>query len=70
LQPYSIYYQLQYKIFNIQSRLAFGKGKLAPSNAALVAKMRCILEELSIDIATADEARTMLETKGGANVKF
>jgi hypothetical protein len=32
--------------------------------------MRHILEELSIDIASADEARAMLETKGGSNVKF
>jgi uncharacterized protein (DUF849 family) len=43
---------------------------LAPSNAALVAQIRHILEELSIDIATSDEARVMLDTKGGANVKF
>ncbi|MBC8038681.1 MAG: 3-keto-5-aminohexanoate cleavage protein [Rhizobiales bacterium] len=54
----------------LEDNLFIGKGKLAPSNAALVAKMRHILEELSIDIATADEARAMLETKGHANVKF
>ena len=54
----------------LEDNLFLGKGQLAPSNAALVAKIRHILEELSIDIATADEARGMLETKGGSNVKF
>ncbi len=54
----------------LEDNLYIGKGKLAPSNAALVAKMRRILDELSIDVATADEARAMLETKGGANVGF
>ena len=54
----------------LEDNLYLGKGQLAPSNAALVAKIRHILEELSIDIASADEARAMLETKGGAAVKF
>ena len=54
----------------LEDNLFLGKGQLAPSNAALVAKIRHILEELSIDIASADEARVMLGTKGGANVKF
>ena len=54
----------------LEDNLFLGKGQLAPSNAALVAKIRHILEELSIDIASADEARAMLDTKGGANVKF
>ena len=54
----------------LEDNLYLSKGQLAPSNAALVAKMRHILEELSIDIASADEARAMLETKGGSNVKF
>ena len=54
----------------LEDNLYLGKGQLAPSNAALVAKMRHILEELSIDIASADEARAMLGTKGGASVKF
>ena len=54
----------------LEDNLFLGKGQLAPSNAALVAKIRHILEELSIDIATADEARAMLDTKGGDNVKF
>ena len=54
----------------LEDNLYLGKGQLAPSNAALVSKMRHILEELSIDIVSADEAREMLGTKGAANVKF
>ncbi len=54
----------------LEDNLFLGKGQLAPSNAALVSKMRHILEELSIDIATADEARIMLELKGPGGVRF
>lgn len=54
----------------LEDNLFLGKGQLAPSNAALVSKIRHILEELSIDIASAGEARAMLETKGGSNVTF
>ena len=54
----------------LEDNLYLSKGKLAPSNAALVAKMRHILEELSIDVASADEARAMLDLKGQAGVKF
>jgi uncharacterized protein (DUF849 family) len=54
----------------LEDNLFIGKGKLATSNAELVGKMRRILEELSIDIATPDEARQMLDLKGAANVGF
>jgi uncharacterized protein (DUF849 family) len=54
----------------LEDNLFLGKGELAPSNAALVSRMRRILEELSIDVASADEARAMLELKGSAHVKF
>jgi uncharacterized protein (DUF849 family) len=54
----------------LEDNLFLGKGRLAASNAELVAKIRRILEELSIEIASADEARAMLGTKGAANVKF
>ena len=47
-----------------------GKGRLATSNAEQVAKIRRILEELSLEIATPEEARQMLETKGKDNVAF
>jgi len=54
----------------LEDNLFIGKGELAKSNAELVVKMRHILEELSIDIASADEARAMLELKGASQVKF
>ena len=47
-----------------------GRGKLANSNAEQVAKIRRILEELSLEVATPDEARAMLQTKGRDNVGF
>ena len=40
------------------------KGKLARTNAEQVSKIRRILEELSLEVATADEARVMLALKG------
>ena len=46
------------------------RGALAKSNAEQVAKIRRILEELSLEIATPKEAREMLELKGGDRVKF
>ena len=39
-------------------------------NADLVAKVRRILNELSLDVATPDEARAILGLKGRANVGF
>lgn len=54
----------------LEDNLFLSKGELAPSNAALVTKIRRILSELSLDIATPDEARDMLGTKGAANVAF
>lgn len=51
----------------LEDNLYLGKGKLAPDNAAAVAKIRRILDELSIRPATPDEARQMLDTKGAAN---
>ncbi len=46
------------------------KGELAKSNAEQVAKIRTILSELSLEIATPDEARRMLALKGSHNVAF
>jgi uncharacterized protein (DUF849 family) len=54
----------------LEDSLYAGKGKLAISNAEQVAKIRRILEELSLQIATPAEARAMLHTKGGNNVNF
>ena len=54
----------------LEDSLYIGKGKLAESNAAQVAKIRTILESLSLDIANPKEARDMLALKGGDMVKF
>jgi uncharacterized protein (DUF849 family) len=54
----------------LEDSLYAGRGKLAASNAEQVAKIRRILEELSLEIATPDEARAMIQTKGGDNVAF
>lgn len=54
----------------LEDSLYAGRGKLATSNAEQVAKIRRILEELGLEIATPDEARAMLQTKGGDNVAF
>ena len=54
----------------IEDNLFLGRGKLAKSNAEQVVKIRRILDELGIDIATPAEARAILGTKGGENVAF
>ncbi|MGD8476034.1 MAG: 3-keto-5-aminohexanoate cleavage protein, partial [Burkholderiales bacterium] len=54
----------------LEDSLWGGKGKLAQSNAEQVSKIRRILEELSLEIATPDEARTMLKLKGRDKVNF
>jgi uncharacterized protein (DUF849 family) len=54
----------------IEDNLFLGRGKLAKSNAEQVVKIRRILDELGIDIATPAEARAMLGTKGADNVAF
>ena len=54
----------------LEDNLFLGKGKLAPSNAALVEKIRSILEELSLEVATPEEARSMLALKGSGGTKL
>src|SRR5215470_12782485 len=54
----------------LEDSLYIGKGELAKSNADQVRKIRGILESLSLDIATPQEARQMLALKGGDRVKF
>jgi len=54
----------------LEDSLWLGKGQLARSNAEQVAKIRRILEELGLEVATPDEARRMLKLKGRANVAF
>ena len=45
-------------------------GRLARSNAEQVARIRRILGELSLDVATPDEARAMLDLNGRGSVGF
>jgi len=54
----------------LEDSLWLGRGTLAKSNAEQVSKVRRILEEMGLQIATPDEARTMLKLKGGNNVAF
>ena len=54
----------------LEDSLYIGKGKLATSNAEQVSKIRGILEQLGLEIATPAEARQMLDLKGGDAVAF
>ena len=54
----------------LEDNLFLGRGQLATSNAEQVAKIRRILTELGMEIATPDEARRILQLKGRANVAF
>ncbi len=54
----------------LEDSLWLGKGQLAPDNAAQVAKIRRIIEELGLEVATPSEARAMLALKGGDRVGF
>jgi uncharacterized protein (DUF849 family) len=54
----------------LEDSLYAGRGRLATSNAEQVAKIRRILEELSLQIATASDAREMMGTKGADQVGF
>ena len=54
----------------LEDSLHIGRGKLASSNAEQVAKIRRILEELGLGVASPEEAREVLQLKGGDMVKF
>lgn len=54
----------------LEDSLYAGKGRLAASNAEQVAKIRRILEELSLEIASPAEARVLMATKGRDAVGF
>ena len=54
----------------LEDSLWLGRGTLAKSNAEQVTKVRRILEEIGLQIATPDEARKLLKLKGGHNVAF
>ena len=54
----------------LEDSLYLGKGQLAENNAAQVAKIRRIVEDLSLEVATPSEARQMLNLKGADQVAF
>lgn len=54
----------------LEDSLFLSKGVRAKSNAEQVAKIRHILEELSLEIATPAEAREMMQLKGADRVNF
>jgi len=54
----------------LEDSLWIGPGQLAESNAQQVERIRIILEALNLDIATPDEARTVLGLKGKDKVGF
>jgi uncharacterized protein (DUF849 family) len=54
----------------LEDSLFIGKGKLAKTNAEQVTRIRSILENLSLEVATPKEAREMLALKGGDAVAF
>lgn len=54
----------------LEDSLWIGPGELARSNADQVRKMRQVLEALSLEIASPNDAREMLDLKGGDNVGF
>ncbi len=54
----------------LEDSIYLGKGQLAKTNADQVSRIRAILENLSLEVATPDEARAMLQLKGGDQVGF
>jgi uncharacterized protein (DUF849 family) len=54
----------------LEDSLYAGKGRLATSNAEQVAKIRRILEELSLEVASPSDARALMGTKGRDAVGF
>ena len=54
----------------LEDSLWAGRGELATSNAVQVRKVRNIIENLGLEVATPKEAREMLQLKGGDQVAF
>ena len=54
----------------LEDSLMISRGKLAKSNAELVTKIRRIIEDLGCEVATPEEAREILDLKGGHKVNF
>lgn len=54
----------------LEDSLWIAPGRLAESNADQVRKIRQVLDGLSLEVATPDEARRMLHLKGAGQVRF
>lgn len=54
----------------LEDSLYIGRGELATSNAEQVRKVRRILTELGLEIATPDDVRELLQLKGSQDVAF
>ena len=54
----------------LEDSLWLGAGQLAKTNAEQVTKVRQIIEGLGLEIATPDDARDILQLKGGDKVAF
>ena len=54
----------------LEDSLWDGPGQLAKTNADQVRRIRKVIEGLSLDVASPDEARAMLKLKGSDNVNF
>lgn len=54
----------------LEDSIYIAKGELAKTNAEQVSKVRRLVEELGMEIATPDEARDLLSLKGGDRVAF
>ena len=54
----------------LEDNLFIGKGELAQSNAQQVKKIRTIIEELGLSVATPQQARQRLVLKGSDLVAF
>ncbi len=54
----------------LEDSLWAGPGQLATSNAQQVRLVRGIIENMGLEIASSDEAREMLQLKGGDKVNF
>ena len=54
----------------LEDSLWDGPGTLARSNAAQVRRIRTVLEALSLEVASPDDARAILQLKGRSKVRF
>ncbi len=54
----------------LEDSLWIGPGRLAESNARQVRAARQVIEGLGLEVASPDEARAMLQLKGGDKVNF